>query len=133
MTDVFIITFVPYFIMIICNIKIMRHLNHYQHCLSSASRKVQRDLNRVLLAHAIIPIFSAFLPMAIYIFSSITAFDFTFVTFICGIFYSWIPIGNAITIFIFVTAYREKLMQLILRLKPQLHLFTSNLGTITTS
>ena len=127
------ITFVSYCIMLICNIKIMRHLKHYQHCLSSSSRRVQTDLSRVLRAQAVIPIFSAFLPMSIHLLSTLTNLNLTFATFICGIFYSWIPIGNAITIFIFVTAYRQKLIQLILRLKPQLHLFPSNLGTITTS
>ena len=119
--------------MITCNIKIVKHLKNHQHCLSFSSRIIQTDLNRVLVAQAVIPVFSAFLPMSIHLLSTLTSLNLTFVTFICGIFYSWIPIGNAITIFIFVTAYREKLMQLILRLKKQLHLFTSNLGTTTTS
>ena len=117
--DAVVLTFVPYFIIVFCNIKILKSLKCQQLYLSAASKRVQSDLNRVLLAQAVIPVFSAFLPMSLHIFSAIIDYDFAFISFICGIFYAWIPIGNAITIFIFITAYRKKLMQLIFRTKTK--------------
>ena len=103
--------------MVICYVKISKYLKENEHSLSPASRRIQADLNRILLAQAIIPIFSAFLPLLIHISSGIFEADFVFANFICGILYSWIPAGNALCVLLFVTAYRAKLKQVIFRVK----------------
>ena len=113
-TDAFVITFIPYLIMIICKIKISAYLRNYQHCLSFASKRVQSDLNLMLTAQAIIPIFFAFLPVGLHIFSILIDINLVFETFIGGILYCWIPVGNAISVLAFVTPYRKKLLQLFL-------------------
>ena len=128
--DAFLITFVPYIIMILYHIKILRYLKHHHHSLSPASRRVQNDLNRILTAQAIIPIFFAFLPVAIHIFSVIVDVNLVFLTFIGGILYCWIPVGNAICVLFLITAYREKLKHLILRKKLQLPRIVSVTGTM---
>ena len=97
--------------MIIFYVKISKYLKYHEQSLSPVSRRIQHDLNRVLIAQAIIPIFSAFLPVIIHILSGIVDADFIFVNFICGIMYSWIPTGNAMCVLLFVTAYRRKLKQ----------------------
>ena len=107
------ITFISYLIMIALYIKIIKHFKAKQHLFSAASRRVQMDLNRILLAEAVIPILSAFLPMTIHVLSGFTNFNFVFESFICGILYSWIPAGNAISVLCFVTAYRKKMKQLL--------------------
>ena len=124
--DAIIMTFISYSIIIYCNVKIIRYLKHHEHSLSATARRVQHDLNKVLWAQAIIPIFSAFLPMSLHIGSAIADFDFLFASFIGGLFYAWIPVGNALSVLIFVTAYREKLKQLILHSKPRLPSFISS-------
>lgn len=129
--DAFLITFVPYYIMIRNHIKIVKHLKYHQHSLSAASRRVQTDLNRILLAQAIIPIFFAFLPVGLHIFSVVFDFNLVFETFIAGIMYCWIPTSNAICVLFFVTAYRMKLKQLIFRMKPRLPRISSVSGTAT--
>ena len=129
--DAFVITFIPYFIMIVCHFKIMKHLRYHKSCLTAASRRVQKDLNRILLAQAIIPIFFAFLPVGLHIFSVIVDYNLVFETFIGGIMYCWIPTGNAICVLFFVTAYRRKLKNILLRVKPQLSRFISASGTMT--
>lgn len=105
--------------MIFFYFKIIKYLKHYGHSLSIISRRVQRDLNRTLLAEAIIPIFSAFLPMAVQIISGVADGDFVFANFMCGILYSWIPTGNALCVLFFITAYREKVKQLLCCIKPR--------------
>ena len=118
--DAIIMTFISYSIIVFCNIRITRYLRHHAHSLSATTRRVQNDLNKVLWAQAIIPVFSAFLPMSLHIGSAIADFDFLFASFIGGLFYAWIPIGNALSVLVFVTAYREKLKQLIFRSKPSM-------------
>ena len=110
----------PYTIMIIYYIKILKYLQNHQHSLSITCKKVQRDLNRVLLAQAVIPIPFAFFPGSIHIISSVVDFDLTVESLVCGVLYSWIPVGNAVSILFFVTAYRRKLMKIIFHMKPQL-------------
>ena len=117
--------------MVVCYVKIMQHFKENQRCLSIVSRRVQKDLNKVLLAQAIIPILTAFLPMTLQITSVLTDFDLVFVTFVCGMLYSWIPFGNAITILIFITAYREKFKQLFFRSKKRIPRCASSPGTLT--
>ena len=129
--DAIIITSVSYVIIIVCYIKIMRHFKHHQHCLSDVSKRVQKDLNKVLLAQAIIPIFTAFLPMTLQIISVLTDFNLVFVTFVCGMLYSWIPFGNALTVLIFITAYREKFKQLFFRSKKHVPRCVISPGTVT--
>ena len=128
--DAFLITFVPYGIMIVCYIKIINHFKYNQYCLSAASRRIQKDLNKVLLAQAIIPIFSAFLPMGIHIFSGLINVDLIFLNFIAGSLFSWIPVGNAFSVLFFITAYKERLQQLFIHMKPVLPQFQSNIITV---
>ena len=109
----------------------MNYFHSYQHCLSDVSKRVQQDLNKVLLAQAFMPILTAFLPLTLQIISTIADADLVFVTFICGILYSWIPIGNAICVLFFVTAYRTKLKQLFICLNPKLSRLTSRPVTAT--
>ena len=130
--DAFVITFIPYYIMIICHFKIMKYLKYHKSCLTAASRRVQKDLNRILSAQAIIPIFFAFLPVGLHIFSVIFDFDLVFETFIGGIMYCWIPTGNAICVLLFVTAYRIRLKQLLIRTRPRLPRLFSVSATIAT-
>ena len=106
--------------MIICDIKIINYLKRNHHCLSAASRKAQNELNKILLAQAIVPIFSAFLPMTIHLIGGVTEIDLVFASFIAGILYCWIPVGNAFSVLLFVTAYRRKVKQLIFCTKAQL-------------
>ena len=113
--DAVLLTIIPYSIIIFCNYKILKYLKYYKDALSPAARRVQTDLNRVLLAQAIIPIFTAFMPMSLHILSVIVYFDTAFATFIGVIFYAWIPVGNALSVLFFVTAYRKKLTQLVFR------------------
>ena len=117
--------------MVVCYVKIMQHFKENQHCLSTVSKRVQKDLNKVLLAQATIPILTAFLPMTLQITSVLTDFDLVFVTFVCGMLYSWIPFGNAITILIFITAYREKFKQLFFCSKKRMPRCASSPGTLT--
>ena len=128
--DSFAITFIPYTIMIICNIKVLDHLRSHRYCLSRASRRVQGELNRILTAQAIIPVFTAFLPMSLHIFSAVTEFDLFFASFICGILYSWIPTSNALSIFFFISAYRRKSKKFFRCLKSRLSSVTFT-STIT--
>ena len=109
---------IPYLIMIICKVKIYNYLKQNQHCLCATFKRVQRDLTRVLLVQAIVPIFFAFLPLGVHSVGSIIDADLLLLSFICGILYSWIPTSNAILILIFVTPYRDKLKQLFPRSKP---------------
>ena len=118
--------------MIFCYVKIVNHFRNYQHCLSDVSKRVQQDLNKVLLAQAFMPIFTAFLPATLQIIGALTNFDLVFATFICGILYSWIPIGNAICVLFFVTAYRTKFKQLFICLNPKLARLVSSPATVTT-
>ena len=127
------VTFVPYIIIIICNIKILNHLKRQRHSLSTASRRLQSDLNKTLLAQAIIPIFSAFLPMGIHITGAIFDIDLVFASFISGILYCWIPTGNAISVLFFVTAYRIRLKNLLLQVRPKLSRVFSVTNTVTAS
>ena len=113
----FTVTFSPYFIMIIYHIKIFKYFKYHEHSLTPACKRVQTDLNRTLLAQAIIPILSAFLPMGIHFISTISSFDLVFTSFISGMLYSWIPVGNVIRILIFITAYRQMLKQLMSHMK----------------
>ena len=119
--------------MIICYIKISRYLKENQDSLSPMSRRIQRDLNRILLAQAIIPIFPAFLPMSIHISSGFFHWEQVFPTFICGMMYSWIPIGNALCVLFFVTAYRRKLKQLFFRVKKRFSSSTSPISIVMSS
>ena len=130
--DAFVITFIPYFIMIIYNIKIVNYLKHHEHSLSAISRRVQTDLNRVLTAQAIIPVFFSFFPVGLHIFSVTVDVNLVFETFIGGILYCWIPVGNAICVLFFVTAYRLRLKRLIFRVKPRIPNFLSVSGMVTT-
>ena len=123
--DAIIMTSISYSIIIFCNFKIIRYLKRHEHAFSSITRRVQKDLNKVLLVQAVIPIFSAFLPMSLHIGSAIADFDFLFASFIGGLLYAWIPIGNALSVLIFVTAYREKFLQIFLCEKPKLPRFMS--------
>ena len=116
--------------MIVCNIKVLKYLKRHRHSLSTASRRVQNELTKILTAQAIIPIFTAFLPMALQIFSLCSEWDLVFVTFICGILYSWIPTGNAICVLFFITAYKMKLKQLMHRIKPNFPHVISVSGTV---
>ena len=118
-------TVIPYLIMIIYNIKISRYIEFCQHCLSPASRKVQTDLNRMLTTQAIIPVFTIFLPMGIYLLGVMTDLNLTFPSVISRILYSWIPASNAISALFFLTAYREQLKQLFIFRKSQLSHFIS--------
>ena len=127
LVDAFIISFIPYAIMIVCYVKISNYLKYHEQSLSPVSRRIQRDLNRILLAQAIIPIFSAFLPMSLHILSGILDVDFVFINFICGMLYSLIPIGNALCVLFFVTAYRRKLKEIIFRVKKR---FSSSISTM---
>ena len=129
--DAFLITFTPYIIMIFYHIKIIKYFKRHRHTLSTVSRKVQTDLNRILMTQAIIPIFSAFLPMSIHLLSAVTDLDLVFETFIGGILYSWIPTGNAISVLFFVTAYRRKLKQIICHKDLKLPRFFSVANTVT--
>ena len=131
--DAIIMTFISYSIIIFCNIKVIKYLKRHQHALSPAIRRVQQDLNKVLLAQAIIPVCSAFLPMSLHIGSAIADFDFLFASFIGGLFYAWIPIGNALSVLVFVTAYREKLKQLIFRTQPKVPLFNAVSMTVSSA
>ena len=115
-----VITFIPYLVMLICHIKIFKYFKHHENSLSPVSKRVQTDLNRTLLAQAIIPISSAFLPMVIHSVSILSNSDFVFASFFSSMLYSWIPAGNAISILIFITAYRQMLKQLVLRSKSRL-------------
>ena len=115
-----VITLIPYLVMLVCHIKIFKYFKHHEHSLSPASKRVQTDLNRTLLAQAIIPILSAFFPMAVHSVSIFSNFDFVFASFFSGMLYSWIPAGNAISILIFITAYRQMLKQLVLHSKSRL-------------
>ena len=128
---VIVLTVIPYTIMIFCKIKISRHLKLHHHCLPTASRTIQTDLNRILTAQAIISIFFVFLPETIHFLGLFINVDFVFPSFICGILYSWIPAGNAICVLFFVTAYRKRLKQLF-RSKTQFHNFVSISATVTT-
>ena len=130
MDAVFVVS-IPYAIMIFCYVKIMNHFHSYQHCLSDASKRVQQDLNKVLLAEACTPVLTAFLPLTLQIIGALTNFDLVFATFICGILYSWIPIGNAICVLFFVTAYRTKLKQLFICLNPKLSRLMPSPATAT--
>ena len=127
------VTFTPYIIMIICNIKILKYLRQHRHSLSNASRRVQADLNKIFLAQAIIPIFSAFLPMSIHVSSALYDVNFVFATFIAGGLYCWIPTGNAISVLFFVTAYRIRLKNLLLQVRPKLSRVFSVTNTVTAS
>ena len=117
--DAFLITFIPYIIMIFCHIKIFSYLKYHYNSLSPDLKRAQNDLNRILTAQAIIPIFFAFFPMGFHIFSVIVDIDLVFETFIGGILYCWIPMGNAVCILFFVTAYRERLKELFLCKTPR--------------
>ena len=125
-----VITFVPYVIMIMYYIKIHKYIKRHKHSLSTVSMRIQNDLNRILLAQAIVPIFSAFLPMVIHFLGAITDLDLVLASFICGILYSWIPAGNAFSVLLFVTAYRKKLKQLFLQCNQQLPRLISISATI---
>ena len=118
---------IPYIIIIIYYIKISKYFKDNQNSLSPASRKSQADLNRVLLAQAITPILFVVLPASVHVISGIGNFNLVFVSFVCGILYSWIPIGNALSILCFITAYRTKVKQLFFHMKsPLIHfLYTS--------
>ena len=119
LTDAFLVGFIPYVIILIYHIKIIKYLKKHEDSLSVTSRKVQHDLSRILTAQAIIPIFFAFLPVGFHCFCVILDFNLTFESFILGFLYCWIPVANAITILFFVTVYREKLKQLIFCSKTQ--------------
>lgn len=119
--------------MIFCSIKVYKYLKCHRHSLSNASRRVQSDLNKILLAQAIVPIFTAFLPMILLILGALVEWDFVFETFICGILFSWIPTGNAISVLLFVTAYRMRLKRLFLRAKSRLPRFFSISITVGTN
>ena len=121
----------PYVIMIMCYIKIHKYIKRHKNSLSAVSMRVQNDLNRILLVQAVVPIFSAVLPMVIHFLSAVTDLDLVLASFICGILYSWIPAGNAFSVLLFVTAYREKLKQLCLHFNRQLPRFNSISATIS--
>ena len=104
---------IPCSIIIIYYIKIIKHLRERQHNFSAASRKVQTDLNRTLVAQVLIQILVAFLPLSIHFLSAVTDLDLTLLSFVSAILYSWIPVGNALSVLIFVTAYRNKLSQIL--------------------
>ena len=123
---------IPYFIIVICYIKISEFLQNHKHSLSSASRRVQIDLNRILVIQAIIPIVFILIPLGIQFLGAVTDLDLTFETFISGIIYCWIPVGNAITVIFFVTSYRKKLRQLFIHAKVFLH-FTPAPTTVSFS
>ena len=116
--------------MMVSNIKVVKYLKLHRHSLSTASRRVQNELTKILTAQAIIPIFTAFLPMALQIFSLCSDWDLVLISFICGILYSWIPTGNAICVLFFVTAYKMKLQQLIHRMRPNLSRLTPISSTV---
>ena len=118
--------------MIVCNIKVLKYLKSHRHSLSTTSRRVQNELTKILTAQAIIPIFTAFLPMAFHLLSVFIDWDFVLISFICGILYSWIPTGNAICVLFFVTAYRKKVKQLLLRMKSNLPRITLVSNTVPT-
>ena len=111
----------------------MIYLKNHQHSFSTTSKKVQMDLNRMLLIQAIIPIFSAFLPISLHIISGFTDFDLVFESFFCGMLYSWIPVGNAVSVLFFVTAYRDKLKRILLWINIQFHCGKINSTTIASN
>ena len=125
------VTGVPYTIITIYYMKISNYLKHHEHTFSAASKRGQTDLNRVLLAQAIIPVFFSGLPASIHIMCSTLDFNLTLASVLGGILYSWIPIGNAISILCFITAYRRKLKQIFTRAKPLLFRSTPISATIT--
>lgn len=131
MTIIGLIATIPYVIMIIYYIRIAKYLKENKNSLSAASKRSQTDLNRVLLVQAIIPILFVILPASTHVISCVSTFDLTFESFICGILYSWIPIGNAIGILCFITAYRTKLKQMLIHTKPPLPRFVSVSAVVT--
>lgn len=125
------IIIIPYSIIVICYIKISKYLNYHQHCLSVVSRRVQTDLNRILLAQAVVPIIFVILPLGTHLLSAITDWNLTFATFISGILYCWIPVGNATSILLFITAYRAKFKQLFIPVRAPLSRVISVSATVS--
>ena len=119
--------------MMICNMKVLNYIKYNRHCLSTTSRRVQSELNKILTAQAIVPVLTALLPITLEISGAFTDLDLVFASFISGILYLWIPIGNAICVLFFVTAYRMKLKQLFFCIRPKLPRLFSNSGVITVS
>ena len=114
---------ISYSIIVFCNIEIFKYMTHHRHSLSEAAKGVQAELNRVLLAQTIIPTFTFFLPVTIHLIGMVSNLDLAFTSFLFGIFYSWIPTGNALSTLIFVTAYKRKLKQLFVCVREQLPRF----------
>ena len=120
MIDTTIITFVPYIIIIVYSIKVRNHIKRHQSSFSADSRRIQSDLTKVMAIQAIIPMFTAFLPLTLLLISGVVNTNLALETFLSSILYSWIPTGNAISIIFFVTSYRKKLKQLIIDLKSKI-------------
>ncbi|CAD5218967.1 unnamed protein product [Bursaphelenchus okinawaensis] len=106
------IIFIVYLSVFIIGRHVFKELSSKRHTMSKKTMEMQRGMNRMLIAQAIIPIFTGLLPLIVMLVSTSMRWKYQWTGFFTYFCICWLPTIGPICAIYFITSFRKRLFSI---------------------